>query len=52
MATYTVKSGDTLSGIAKNLGVQMSDITGFKSGNPNKIYSGRITKKSRKRNTG
>lgn len=40
MATYTVKSGDTLSGIAKNLGVQMSDITGFKSGNPNKIYSG------------
>ena len=43
MATYTVKSGDTLSGIAKNFGVNwQTDITGFKSGNPNLIYPGEV----------
>lgn len=38
--TYTVKSGDTLSGIAKGAGVGVSDITGYKSGDVNKIFPG------------
>jgi LysM repeat protein len=38
--TYTVKSGDTLSGIAKNAGVGINDITGYKSGNKNLIFPG------------
>lgn len=37
---YQVKPGDTLSGIAKAQGVNISDITGFKSGDPNKIFPG------------
>lgn len=41
MATsYTVKSGDTLSQIAQNYGIGVSDISGYKSGNPNLIYPG------------
>lgn len=42
MATqsYTVKSGDTLSGIAKNAGVGVNDVTGYKSGNPDLIMPG------------
>jgi len=40
MATYQVKPGDNLSSIAARLGVPMSSITGYKSGNPNLIYSG------------
>lgn len=40
MAEYVVKSGDTLGGIAKQYGVPTSSITGYKSGNPNLIYSG------------
>ncbi len=36
--TYKVKKGDTLSGIAKNLGVSADSITGYKSGNANLIY--------------
>ena len=40
--TYTVKSGDTLSGIAKNYGVNLSDISGYKSGDPNKIGVGEV----------
>lgn len=40
--TYTVKSGDTLSAIAKNAGVGISDISGYKSGDPNKIGVGEV----------
>ena len=38
--SYTVKPGDTLSAIAKQLGVPMASITGYRSGNPNLIYPG------------
>ena len=38
--TYTVQSGDTLSGIAAKLGVSTSQISGYRSGNPNLIYPG------------
>lgn len=39
---YTVRSGDTLSGIAQRLGVSMSQITGYHSGNPSLIYPGEV----------
>lgn len=39
---YTVKSGDTLSGIAAKFGVSTSAISGYKSGNPNVIYAGEV----------
>lgn len=38
----TVKSGDTLSGIAQREGVSLSDISGFRSGNQNLIYPGEV----------
>ncbi len=38
--TYVVKAGDTLTKIAKQLGVKVSDISGYKSGNPNIIRTG------------
>jgi LysM repeat protein len=38
--TYTVQSGDTLSSIAKKYGVNIGNITGYRSGNPNLIYPG------------
>ena len=38
--TYVVKSGDTLSGIAAWLRVNMYNITGYSSGNMNLIYPG------------
>jgi LysM repeat protein len=37
---YIVKQGDTLSKIASNYGVSSSQISGYKSGNPNLIYPG------------
>lgn len=40
--TYTVRSGDTLSGIAARLGVGISQITGYRSGNPSLIYPGEV----------
>ncbi len=38
--SYVVKSGDTIGAIAKQFGVPISDITGYKSGNANLIYPG------------
>lgn len=38
--TYTTKSGDTLSGIASKYGVNIGDISGYKSGDINKIGIG------------
>lgn len=38
--TYTVKQGDTLSKVASSYGVSLSDITGYASGDPNKIGIG------------
>lgn len=38
--TYQVKAGDTLSAIAKNSGVKIGDISGYKSGNPDLIQPG------------
>lgn len=41
MATqYKVQKGDTLGAIAKKYGVGISDISGYRSGDPNKIYEG------------
>lgn len=40
MATYKIQKGDTLGAIAKKYGVSTSDISGYKSGDPNKIYEG------------
>lgn len=37
---YTVQSGDTLSKIASQYGVASTQISGYKSGNPNLIYPG------------
>lgn len=40
--TYVVQAGDTLSGIAAYLRVNMYNITGYSSGNMNLIYPGEI----------
>jgi len=40
--TVTVKSGDTLSAIAKKAGVKVGDISGFRSGDPNLIFPGEV----------
>jgi len=40
--TYKVKSGDTLSKIGAQFGVDWKKITGYKSGNPNLIYPGEV----------
>ena len=40
--TYVVQAGDTLSGIAAYLGVNMDNITGYSSGNMNLIYPGEV----------
>jgi hypothetical protein len=42
MPSYTVKSGDTLSAIGANNGVDWKSITGYKSGNPSLIYPGEV----------
>lgn len=39
-STYKVQKGDTLSKIAANAGVKLSDISGYRSGDPNKIFEG------------
>lgn len=38
--SYTVKAGDTLGAIAKKLGTSVSNLTGYKSGDANKIFPG------------
>lgn len=40
--TYVVQAGDTLSGIAGYLGVNMYNITGYSSGDMNLIYPGEV----------
>lgn len=40
--TVTVRSGDTLSGIAARLGISYTQISGYRSGNPNVIYPGEV----------
>lgn len=40
--SYTVQSGDTLSAIASRMGVPISQLTGYQSGNPNLIYPGEV----------
>lgn len=40
--SYTVQSGDSLSKIAARLGVPVSQISGYRSGNPNLIYPGEV----------
>lgn len=39
-STYKVKKGDTLSQIAQSFGVKASDITGYRSGNADRIFEG------------
>lgn len=39
---YTVRSGDTVSGIAAKYGVSTSAVSGFRSGNANLIYPGEV----------
>jgi len=40
MPKITVKKGDTLSDLARQQGVNVSDISGFRSGDPNLIFPG------------
>ena len=40
--TVTVRSGDTLSGIAARLGISYTQLSGYRSGNPNVIYPGEV----------
>ena len=40
--TYTVKPRDNLSTIAQRLGVRVSDISGYRSGNANLIFPGEV----------
>lgn len=40
--TVTVRSGDSLSSIASRLGVQWTQLHGYRSGNPNLIYPGEV----------
>ena len=39
-STYTVQPGETLSGIAKKLGVPVTSVGGYRSGNPDVIFPG------------
>ena len=42
--TYTVRPGDTLSGIAARYGTSVSRIDGYRSGNPSLIYPGEVVR--------
>ncbi|MCM0689938.1 LysM peptidoglycan-binding domain-containing protein [Bifidobacterium sp. M3-N-101] len=37
-----MRSGDTLSSIAARLGIQWTQLHGYRSGNPNFIYPGEV----------
>lgn len=54
MATqqYKVQKGDTLGALAKKLGVGVSDFSGYRSGDPNKIYEGETISYGPKADTG
>ena len=39
---YTVRSDDTLTGIAARLGISWTQLTGYRSGNPSLIYPGEV----------
>lgn len=41
---YTIKAGDNLSKIASQYGVSIGDISGYRSGDPNKIFAGETVK--------
>ena len=40
--TVTVRAGDTLTGIAARLGIGYTQLTGYRSGDPNVIYPGEV----------
>lgn len=40
--SYTVQAGDNLSTIARRLGVDIGQITGYRSGDPSRIYPGEV----------
>lgn len=40
--SYTVRAGDTLSGIAARYGTTVSHVSGYRSGDPNLIYPGEV----------
>lgn len=40
--TVTVRRGDTLSGIASRFGIRVSQLHGYRSGNPSLIYPGEV----------
>ncbi len=42
--SYTVRAGDTLSGIATRYGTTVSHIGGYRSGDPNLIYPGEVVR--------
>lgn len=42
--TYQIKAGDNLSKVASQYGVSLSDISGYRSGDPNKIFAGETVK--------
>jgi len=42
--TYTVRAGDTLSGIAARYGTAVANISGYRSGDPNIIYPGEVVR--------
>lgn len=42
--SYTVRAGDTLSGIAARYGTTASRISGYRSGDPNLIYPGEVVR--------
>jgi hypothetical protein len=54
MATqqYKVQKGDTLGALAKKLGVGVNDFSGYRSGDPNKIFEGETISYGPKADTG
>lgn len=50
--TYKVQKGDTLGALAKKLGVGVDEFSGYRSGDPNKIYEGETVTYGPKADTG